>query len=58
MHNWYESWFDTEFYHILYEKRNKLEANFFIKNLIEKLQISKNKIVNFIFFHFLVAKID
>ncbi len=44
MYNWYESWFDTKFYHILYEKRNKLEANFFIKNLIEKLQIPKNKI--------------
>jgi len=30
---WFESWFDSDYYHILYNKRNELEASAFIQNL-------------------------
>lgn len=34
---WFESWFDTKYYHILYKNRNTSEAETFIKNLIDFL---------------------
>jgi len=40
--NWYENWFDSKYYHILYKNRDKNEANHFIKNLIDKLNLEKN----------------
>lgn len=32
---WYRSWFDSPYYHILYENRNEDEAKFFIDNLLD-----------------------
>ncbi|MDA0316069.1 MAG: class I SAM-dependent methyltransferase [Bacteroidetes bacterium] len=40
--NWFQSWFDTPYYHILYKQRNYEEAQRFIKNLITYLNINKN----------------
>lgn len=37
--DWFASWFDTSYYHILYDHRNEEEAVFFIQKLIEALQI-------------------
>ncbi len=39
---WFESWFDTEYYHLLYKHRNDLEAKEFIKNLIQFLDLKFN----------------
>lgn len=39
---WYETWFDTPFYHTLYQDRNIAEAEFFLQNLIKALPISKH----------------
>lgn len=38
---WFENWFDTNFYHLLYDYRNDDEARFFMNNLIRFLKISK-----------------
>ena len=39
--NWFKSWFDSKYYHILYKNRNEKEAQIFIDNLISHLQIQK-----------------
>lgn len=36
-----ESWFNTKYYHILYNNRDEKEAQLFINNLLEELQPSK-----------------
>lgn len=36
--NWYATWFDAPYYHILYASRDEKEADFFIKNIIKKLK--------------------
>lgn len=36
--NWFETWFDSPYYHILYQNRNEEEAAIFIDGLIEFLQ--------------------
>ena len=36
---WFESWFDTNYYHQLYKSRDENEANIFIENLISKLEL-------------------
>ncbi|WP_274475618.1 class I SAM-dependent methyltransferase [Mangrovimonas aestuarii] len=36
---WYKSWFDTPFYHILYKDRDHAEANVFMDNLTNYLNI-------------------
>lgn len=38
---WFTSWFDTEYYHILYQNRGEEEAKIFIKHLINHLKIPK-----------------
>ncbi len=38
MKNWFESWFDSAFYHKLYFKRDEEEALRFISNLMQYLQ--------------------
>jgi SAM-dependent methyltransferase len=37
---WYESWFDSPYYHILYKNRDGSEARRFIDNLIHKFQLA------------------
>ena len=39
MAQWFESWFDTEYYHMLYNKRNDEEAEAFISGLFAALQL-------------------
>ena len=39
---WYKSWFNTEYYHILYKNRSTIEAESFIKKLIKELKLKKN----------------
>lgn len=38
---WFEDWFDTNYYHVLYQNRNDEEARRFIHNLIDHLGIPK-----------------
>ncbi len=37
---WYESWFDSPYYHILYKNRDDKEARNFIDNLIHKIPLN------------------
>ena len=39
---WYESWFDSKYYDILYKNRNIEEAESFIKLLVKELKLKKN----------------
>lgn len=41
MKNWYVTWFDTPYYHLLYKNRNQMEAGNFIENLLQHLKPSK-----------------
>ncbi len=38
---WFENWFDTSFYHILYDYRNDDEAKFFMSKLISFLNLTQ-----------------
>lgn len=40
--NWYASWFDTPYYHILYKDRDYEEAGLFMSTLTAFLKLSKN----------------
>lgn len=37
--DWFESWFDTEYYHILYKERNDEEAQLLMDNLTQYLNL-------------------
>ncbi len=37
--NWFASWFDTKYYHILYKERNYREAQIFMDNLTQYLNL-------------------
>lgn len=39
---WFASWFDSPYYHLLYRKRNKEEARFFINNLLQEIRLPPN----------------
>lgn len=45
MKKWFETWFDTKYYHMLYRNRDFVEAENFITKLSSKLAISKNDIL-------------
>jgi SAM-dependent methyltransferase len=38
---WYVDWFNSSYYHLLYNHRNDEEANFFINMLCERLKLQK-----------------
>lgn len=40
--SWFETWFDSEYYHKLYQSRNDDEAEFFITNLLRQLNFKPN----------------
>lgn len=40
--DWFEAWFDTPYYHLLYQNRNFEEASFFINNLVKYLAPKEN----------------
>jgi SAM-dependent methyltransferase len=39
---WYQNWFNSPYYHILYHQRNDDEAEFFIDNLLNHLKTSSD----------------
>lgn len=39
--DWYEEWFNTKYYSLLYKNRNELEAEFFISNLKKHLNLKE-----------------
>jgi SAM-dependent methyltransferase len=39
---WFKEWFDTRYYHILYQDRNDDEAQLFMRNLLSYLQLKKD----------------
>lgn len=41
-HNWFASWFDTSYYHILYKDRDEEEAEFFMDNLVDYLNLPED----------------
>lgn len=40
--DWYKTWFDTFYYHQLYQNRNYDEASLFIENLVNYLSLNKD----------------
>ena len=42
---WYKEWFNSPYYHLLYEERNEKEAAAFIDRLIEALQPKQNALM-------------
>lgn len=44
--NWFSSWFDTSYYHILYKHRNDAEAQFFVRNLVRKLGLTDESVLD------------
>ena len=40
--DWFEEWFDSPYYHILYKNRDQKEADKFIYNLVNHLEIRPN----------------
>ncbi len=40
---WFENWFNTPYYHLLYENRNHSEAEFFIENIARYLGLKKGQ---------------
>lgn len=40
---WFQNWFDTKYYHILYQDRNDEEAQLFMRNLTRFLNVTKNQ---------------
>lgn len=41
MKNWFDTWFDTHYYHLLYKDRNTEEAEFFLSNILSYLKPEK-----------------
>jgi len=42
---WYQSWFDTSWYHVLYKHRDFNEAELFIDNICQYLSLAKESVV-------------
>ena len=40
--NWFASWFDSPYYHILYKERNYREAQIFMDNLTQYLNLPEH----------------
>ena len=38
--SWFEEWFDSDYYHILYQERDEEEAKLFLNNLLQKLLVT------------------
>ncbi len=41
MKTWFATWFDSSYYHLLYQHRDDTEAQFFMDNLVQHLQLGK-----------------
>lgn len=44
MKNWFASWFNTPYYHLLYKNRNQSEAEHFIQHILQRLKPSEEAI--------------
>lgn len=42
---WYVNWFNSPYYHLLYNNRNYKEANFFIDNLCDNLELAPHSTI-------------
>lgn len=42
---WFKDWFNTHYYHILYQHRDEKEADFFIKNIVNKINLPKGSLI-------------
>jgi len=42
---WFKDWFDTKYYHILYQDRNDDEAQLFMRHLVSFLKLEKNSTI-------------
>src|SRR5690606_39956577 len=42
LNTWYKNWFDTPYYHILYKDRDYAEAQLFIDNITQYLNLPEN----------------
>lgn len=40
--NWFESWFDSPYYHVLYQNRDEKEAQLFMDNLVHFLNLPED----------------
>ncbi len=40
--SWFSTWFDSPYYHLLYQHRDEQEAEFFIQNLLTYLKLPKS----------------
>lgn len=43
--DWFTDWFNTPYYHILYKDRNDIEAQQFMRNIIEFLDLPENALL-------------
>ncbi|MGG8497646.1 class I SAM-dependent methyltransferase [Tenacibaculum sp. TC6] len=43
--DWFTSWFNTPYYHILYKHRNDSDAQFFMRNITSFLELPKNSFI-------------
>ena len=41
--DWFSSWFNTPYYHILYKDRNEEDARVFIQHITQFLKLSKDR---------------
>lgn len=41
MENWFATWFNSHYYHILYKNRDNAEAEKFVNNIIDRLKIPR-----------------
>ena len=44
--SWFETWFDSKYYHILYKNRDEKEATLFLDNITNYLNIKEGKILD------------
>ena len=42
---WFEEWFNSEYYHLLYKNRDNQEAEEFIDNLLEDIELEKGALI-------------
>lgn len=46
-HEWFQSWFNSPYYHILYKNRDEKEAEYFLDNLLQELHLQQgNRILD------------
>jgi len=44
--NWFENWFNSKYYHILYKNRDHKEAVFFLDNIIKNINFNNGRILD------------